>query len=248
MNKRRRKTGSDVNLFAFQDIMASVIGTLFFVVLLMALDIIEGVPKENAAAKEQINALLAQRKQLISEESRAVVSIDDLSTMLALITNPQAAVEKLTSSHGELIILHKRIEAANALHVELQQRLDETDAQLRKEALETEREERENRPHLTYIVDTPRGLTPWVVEVTSEKIRVASATDINSVLEFTGRSQAAMTAQFMKWARTQNRRMYYFCFLAKPSGIEKAKELLDDVKSAGFDIGLDLVPEDWQLY
>ena len=101
-------------------------------------------------------------------------------------------------------------------------------------------------PRVTYLIDHPPDLTPWLVEVTGRTIRVSSRKGTNTV-EFRAKSFVGGKKLFLEWAKNRSPKTDYFVLLVKPSGV-KHFELCNDIKERGFQQGLDLLPEDWEPF
>ena len=80
---RKRRRHPEISLFAFQDVMASVIGILFFVVLLMSLDIVE-----NATASDD------DRQQYETAKAELQANIQALNNRQQEILKEMALLEK----------------------------------------------------------------------------------------------------------------------------------------------------------
>jgi len=266
--KRRGRRSVPFSLFAFQDIMASVIGIVFLIVLIMALSITDqaaggqdvpgNIPspaemrllREKMAQQEQEVAQLEQEMRRLEEEIDSISPSEDakrirkirrLSAKLEIL---HEAIERGSQSHANLIARRnkKRLEAR-------QKGREVTSLKRRLAALQKELSSKRHAPNVVYIV-ARRGdaLEPWLLEVSDKLLRVASK-DTSSVLEFAARSFETRKREFLEWAARQSSRTHYFVALIKPSGVRQAyEELLPELKKKGFDLGRDLLPEQWRPF
>jgi len=259
--RRRRGRASAVSLFAFQDVMASVIGILFFVVLMMALDTVtrkttvsgSQIPPEPEVQRlrESLDAELREIRRLEAEAQASmefVAAAGDPNSVLAQIEQSRQELEGLYDEIGrKQDALGKATDQKGGTARELR----EQEAKLR--GLERRLEElRERagtgvtRPRVSYIVDR-RGdrLQPWLVEMSSESIRVGAKDGTSAAFTFDASAWRTREEQFLAWARVQNKATHYFVFLVKPSGIDNAREIMMLLRELGFDMGFDLLPETW---
>ena len=265
--KRRGARDQPINLFSFQDIMASVIGVIFFVVLIMALDIVERKASGAAAAAEtatesEVQALRERAKRLRDEITAVEADIQALADRLNLASgDEQEAFDEVKQLEATLKSLYERIkddqealtkadaqkERAQAEHQpklreieQLSRRADELRAALKSI---------QSVPRLAFIIDAhPDNLEPWLLEVSESHLRVASRDGRSAVLEFGGNTPAQRQARFFDWLASQNNRTHYFVLLIKPSGVRLSEEIENGLKTKGFDIGRDLLPEDWEPF
>lgn len=266
MNRRRRRAAA-VNLFSFQDIMASVIGMVFFVVLIMALDIVTtkaaGQAVENFSFTEDEIADLRSTVAKLSAQIEVTESeVEKLAQKLDLTANDEEALL------GEVKQLEATLKSLYARMRSNQDELADTEAERKRAASESRnllgKLARLNRrlgdlkaqlhavrttPRLSFIIDSgPQGLVPWLLEVESSSLRVASADGSGAVLEFGGQSASRAKRAFLAWASSQSNRTHYFVLLIKPSGVMLAEELQEELKKRNFDLGTDLLPEDWEPF
>lgn len=265
----RRRGGQDqvVNLFSFQDIVCSVIGMVFFVVLIMALDIVDkkasGVEAASQLATEsEVQILRGRVKHLRDEITQVEADIQGLADRLNLASgDEQEALDEVKQLEATLKSLYGRIK-------DDQEALTKADAQKERAQAEHQRKLREieqlsrradelraalksiqSAPRLAFIIDAhPDNLEPWLLEISDSRLRVASRDGRSAVLEFGGNTPGQRQARFFDWLASQNNQTHYFVLLAKPSGVRLLVEIEKGLKAKGFDIGRDLLPEDWEPF
>ena len=74
--KRTKKRGSGLSLFAFQDIICAVVGILFLIVLLAALDIVENIKHADSESDSITDVLVMQGKIELLKSTKASLSQD----------------------------------------------------------------------------------------------------------------------------------------------------------------------------
>jgi len=262
--KRRGAKSGPFSLFSFQDVMASVIGMLFFVVLIMAMSIVDrkaaalGVT-EAPVSEQEFGDLQHRLANWQAEIESLRKEIRKLSGELELVTRSDREVlDDIKQLHAKLRTLYALMEqegkdltnlaARGGAKTQATKALLEEMASLEQELAKTKAILASARPapKIAYIV-TPEldRLEPWLLEVSGTSLRVASKDGASTVLDFTATSSDARAKQFLAWAKSQKSRSHYFVVLTKPSGVNEASELIHKLKGLGFEIGTDLLPESW---
>lgn len=262
----RRNRQAPVSLFAFQDVMAAVIGILFFIVLIMALDLVTEptaadsdivVPEESRL--EDLRAELERRE---SEKRKLEREVNNLAARMRFITttDPQDAVDEVKGIHDRLEQRYARIISRQKEHQELEQKvqevrrnLDDMESELEKlgreeRELEELADSQEVRPRVTYIIGEEGGKIPWLVKVDGRRIQVGAQDGQSTSLTFDAQPFEKRKEHFLSWVGTQNRRTHYFVLLIKPSGVKHYPDLGRAITGADFDIGVDLLPERWVAF
>ena len=266
--RRRGARSAPFSLFAFQDVMASVIGMLFLIVLIMALGIVDH--KAGGASRriedvgpEEIDVVTrrtAEQRRTVRELESEIASVSN-QVELILTREDKDVLGEIRRLHARVRELYEAIESES---VELSRltRQEQSGRQVASEKagsieeMRRELAELKDRlkhakaaPNLAYIMDAPvEGKEPWLLEVSEKALRVASKDGLSTVLEFSATSAEGRQKQFVQWARGQSSRTHYFVILIKPSGITQAKELEQELRRMGFQIGSDLLPEAWQPF
>lgn len=268
MARRRRKNHATVSLFAFQDVMAAVIGVLFFVVLLLALNLVDAgslaasasanapSPEALEQLRHQVTILKQQRSDLEQQGEQAAGR-----TERVLRGGERAELEELLRLDASLKALYKRIQEVEegkrqaALRkiapqvAELQRRKRELAAI--EKALERRKHDDQSKTHprVTYILQAgPDGVIPWLVEISGRSLRAAPKDGGSAVVDFAAPTHELRQKLFLAWARQQDTATHYFVLLIKPSGSDYAYPLGKALRTMGFQIGTDLLPEDWRAF
>ncbi|NIA15912.1 MAG: hypothetical protein GWP08_17760, partial [Nitrospiraceae bacterium] len=115
MKRRGRRSSQPFSLFAFQDVMAAVIGVLFFIVIIMALEMVESTPSIASAADpelqaEQTETLRAAIRQLREKQARLEREILEITRINSRAeVDPQGALNDLKRMNETLRSLYARI-------------------------------------------------------------------------------------------------------------------------------------------
>lgn len=264
---RKKNNSETISLFSFQDIMASVIGMLFFVVILLSLSIVtEVVPASEEPTKEESGQLaeLQQRtgelRQQKTDLEKRITSISKMRLQAASV-RPQQTLTQLKQMRANLDAMYRTIEEEQKRLKSLvaQAESSKTTIHSKKKQLEIVQEQiqkakgevsrAKSKPRLTFIIDKrPDNLKPWLLEISKDSLRVGSQDGQGLVIDFEGKSHEERARLFLEWARNQNQKERYFVLLIKPSGIQHVAELRKNITELGFEIGTDLIPEKWRPF
>jgi len=262
--RRRGSRENTVSLFAFQDVMASVIGILFFVVLLMATDMVnkESSSDSESGPDQRVQELRRELQERTSELEAMKMAVIRSSEKVSLVMKDDKEIEQsireLDMRHKALCqTLQQREKSVNDLRelsAKQKERVDKLKNQLvllNKKLQEKDRQLAEvgRTPRLSYIIDSRSdNLEPWLVDLSSKRIIVGTQDGTQTATTFQGDSAEAMTAKFLKWAGTQNPRQKYFVLLIRPSATKMSEDVRLKLTEARFQIGTDLLPEDWKVF
>ena len=263
---RRRGARNTSSLFAFQDVMASLIGIMFFIVILMALNIVEQhTPTASADTVDgqsivELQARLKELTELKIRLEQGIASVTEKRNAADAFTDDEQLMESVQALDREFRYLYEKIkqtengladiESKNkgvkkkiaAAQVEIRG-LDEEIAKLRARA-----KAKRALPRVSYIIDDANQREPWLVEITGKSIRVAAKDGKSSITTFTADTAAEMRAKFLAWTESKNPMKHYFVLLIKPSGIKQVERIKSDLKRRGFGTGKDLLPETWKPF
>ena len=245
--------------------MASVIGILFFVVLMMSLDIVENATAsdddrqqfETAKAELQANIqALNNRRQAILKE----MALLEKQIIIVSAKDDQDILDEIGQYERNLKVLYSQLEQNQIGANEQSEKLEENKKLYSKEVRQCDESERQiselkaqlaeqaSTPSLSYIIDGKLNMTPWLIELTGNNIRVASH-DMATIVEFNALSHKSREQIFTAWAKSRDIRSDYFVILIKPSGWDVYESSFrENIFGLGFDIGMDLVPEEKRVF
>lgn len=260
---RRRRFSEPFSLFAFQDVMAAVIGILFFVVLMMSFDMVNREEAVGAAVslQSEVNVLTDNQKRLKELIQETDADIRRLATVISMTTTDENALlqkvkayEQTLRSLQDQVVTNRRTAsdladgsaADKQKNVCLSRECERLQQELSR--LAQSLREAKARPRLAYIIDRRNDTKkPWLIEVTATKYRVSQADNIGGQLVFRAESLAERDRLLLEWASRQDRGRSYFCILCKPSGASQAINLEQKLQNLGFELGRDLIPENWDV-
>jgi len=258
--RRRRIDTNTVSLFSFQDIMASVIGILFFCVLLMALDIVNQAPRAASSEDDPETRLMEKVRTAKAALAEFAKHTDGLAQRLDRLsqTDPEALRKRVQQLQAKLSAKYAALQAAgdtaNGAARQAQQRRAELeekqkeldDLEKRLAAAKAQLDAPGSGPKLSFIIDDREDrLEPWLVEVTATAFRVAERNPRGTFMEFRSKTDNQRLDLFRSWLQTQDNSERYIVILVKPSGAAIAHSLERELPTLGFQIGVELLPEDW---
>lgn len=264
--RRRRLHSGGSSLFAFQDVMASLIGILFFIVIFMAMDMVQqGVAAASdvqADPNDEVIALQVTLDQLHRQRQSLQERIDQLTNRLEQASTFSAIdiEQDIRDLNRQLLRLYQQIELATTdleqLNVRLIRQRRETEETIQEcdvvmvELARQEQADEDARSLATvvYILGEAGSKEAWLVEVSGSAIRVAGVDGRTSRLDFSATQSEKRIRQFLAWAGSQSSRDHYFVLLIKPSGLAGSRAIEMKLGEMGFSIGKDLLPENWRPF
>jgi len=245
--------------------MASVIGVLFFVVLLMSVEIVEkaaGSPDDSQKYKTAKAELQAQIQALNSRQQDILKQIELLEKQIIIVSakDDKGLLDEIQQYEKTLKVLYSQMEQNQISTNDLLEKVEKNKQLYSKKVHQCDESERRiselkaqlieqlNVPSVSYIIDGKLDMTPWLVELTGNNIRIASH-DMSTIVEFNALEHRSRERLFIAWAKTRDAQTDYFVILIKPSGWEAYENsFMESITELGFDIGTDLVPEDKRVF
>lgn len=252
----RSRRFAPFSLFAFQDIITSVTGIMILVTLTLSLELLQrkesSPPRKTAEIASDVRSAVAANEAEIDNLRRRLAARQSAMMQVAGIDKKQV-LKQLTSIQELNNRLDKQLSAFAREHKDAQQRLQSAEEEenrraadpqtveelLREAEKKTRQIERLKRSNRTIFRPSPNAAkTPWLVEVTAGKMVAAPW----------GKSAPPTTvhtaAELKNLAARRDRKSEYFVLLIKPDGIEMFARARQALKSAGFDVGFDLLTAD----
>lgn len=246
--------------------MASLIGILFFIVIFMAMDMVQqglaAASDVQVDPNDEVTALQVKLDQLHRQRQDLQERIDQLTSRLEQASTFSAIKieQDIHDLNRQLLRLHQQIKLATTdlaqSDVRLVRRQRETEEIMQEcdvvmaELARQEQADENARSLATvvYIVGQAGSKEPWLVEVSAGAIRVAGVDGRTSRLDFSAVQSEKRIRQFLSWADSQSNKDRYFVLLIKPSGLADSKEIEMKLREMAFSIGIDLLPENWQPF
>ena len=261
---------SAISLFSFQDIITSITGIMFLVVLLLLLIAVTSRPATPKPAADPADELKKHLTELRRQLADVMSEERDLGGKLAELRklSPEAAAARLAELRRQLRETRHASEQAAAAATRLEQQLAELTRQ--KDALERRQKENQrtlaeaqrqlndrtreldaarkkaarNAKVIDYAVDRSTMHNPVLAELGADGVRLLVFGE-NRRLDFRKAGQpAAGIADFLHWAGQRTGRHEYYSLLVKPGGFEYAMELSEKLRELGLERGMEILPDD----
>lgn len=247
--------------------MASVIGILFFIVLMMCLDIVD---QTTVAAKESQDSIIKEDIENFREKIRKCdVEILEINQQIGHVSEKmqissigdREVLEEIKKLNGRLKIMYVQInetqdkmtnvsERCNSVKKELFEKKKFLDGlQRRIEDCKSKIRSTPPVPRIAYIIDSRKdNLEPWLLEVSKNQLRVATKDGSSAVIHFNESSSEERLESLFEWIRQQSPKKYYFVLLIKPGTMDILVPIMKKLNEMGFDIGTDLFPDEWDAF
>jgi len=250
---RRGRGAPAFSLFAFQDIITSVTGIMLLVTMLLALELLQRQESSPPLATADISRDL---EQVVVAQSSEIEQIE------ARLSEQQAELADL-AGYDPASAARQAAELA-----ELNRRLEQELAELRREQVAAERRAGEVRDEQRRTAPDARSIEEMQQEIRRQREQLARLKAQQRVLfnptagdgktpwlvevaaaglrvAETGRSAPPQTfadaGAFLAWARQQNPAALYFVVLVKPDGVQTYRILFSELRRLNFDLGFDLL-------
>lgn len=252
----RRKKSMAFSLFAFQDIITSVTGIMVLVTLILALELIQrkgsSPSAKTAAIVSQTRTAVAQNESEIQQlKSRLETGREQMLQVAAFdathVSQKLKDLEELNDDLDRELDEYAKESAAAAKRRDQAkaeqdrrsadpQTLEKLTADVQKEKELIEKLRQSNRT----IFKPPEGVskTPWLVEVSGEGLIAARWGESAPPKRFQN------PTELRTFAAGRDKGSEYFVLLVKPAGIDDFQQAQNLLKTAGFDVGFDLLRTD----
>ena len=262
---RRRRSGSPVSFFAFQDIITAVSGIFIVILLVLTLELIqrptlaqsvtvavnsdlETSAEEARTELERLESVLDDSDQLIRELSELTPQETErqIRVVRRKIDELQQDLERLQEQRQQLAEAKKRVDVEHFDQKADREQLAELKRRIEELKRELDREQTTERP----IFALPRGVTKqgWVVVVSGAVIQAAPMNRVQQPLSFTsdGKKLFSDSAvdQFIAWTHNRDAGSAYLLILVRPSGLKAFETLRPQLAINGILFGFDLVGTD----
>lgn len=265
--RRRAQDEKPISIFAFQDVITSVMGAMLMITMTMALELTARVTAKAAEVTETIqleargagnqsaDELAARAIELEAACARkrnemarlgALIPGRDTDRARALALELEALSTKVRRVEAEIIARQDKIKGEASSQAMKDLLAKQAQYGQRATKLKAQVEGLRINPHLSYVA--PKGISeqPLLLEIRSDRITLATAKAGGDMNALTGKDAKAMVGQLEQVVDGLDSGQVYFFLLVRPSAFgdeaigAQVEELL--VKK-GFRYGKDLVEE-----
>ncbi len=267
----RKNTGeSPISLFSFQDIITSITGIMFLVVLFLILIMLTSRPDTRQHSSENIQELQkeladlkAKLQQLRSNSQSLDKQLEELKKLdpkelerqkeycQQMISQTRASLEKITLQvnykstqvkelRQEHLDLQKLIKLKKQVINDLQLQL----AEISKTVKQKEEISRQRKRVMKYVIHSSTPKRPVLAELDKDGIRLMDVDKKKFTdLRRNGRGAESLSMLVEKLADFDPVQVY-FTVAVKPGGFKYAMQVLDILKKNNFERGTEILPDD----
>ena len=270
---RRGKNESPVSLFSFQDIITSITGIMFLVVLLLILMMLssrqakpqdaaaentQALQKELAVLKEKLQTLRNNQQQLDKQmEELKKLSPEEIELRKEKyqqqLRSEQTKLENITQ---DIKLKEEQIKQIRNEHIQLkldekikhnQAIIEDLKNKLKKltEAINEKEKARSQRSRvMKYVVRINSPKRPVLAELDKDGIRFMDLENNKIVdLRQSGNGAESLPRLAMELAKL-NSAQIYFSIAVKPGGFKHAIPVMEMLKNNNFERGFEILPDD----
>lgn len=261
--RRRRKNVSAISLFAFQDIITSVVGIFILIIICMVLQLRE-TQTGSGSSVQNYQALLAMHQAITQESQSLSKSLNELTASLSQAKGSNRFSEELALQELETMerMMRERVQRAEKEMAQVTEAREETEEDkerllIAQAALGPELEE------MKAIQEQLSRMQQEMQQIEVENPMVFSKTNLNGrplcILEVKGGSvhwMATTTGEkrnwvlpgerdsLLQWLSSNEASRWHFLILVKPSGAQEFAQIRKKLQAARVKLGFDVVAED----
>lgn len=253
----RGRNDPPVTLFAFQDVMTSIIGILLFVVMLMALQVSSvadavGNQTDDGTLRERVREL-QNRKAEAERSLNSEAVIAERARHADGFNGVVRDRERLAKTYAELEQIERDIAAR---FEDIKRRMDLSSSQdstlsemiavqQENERLKGELDLARLNKRLTYIVSKGFEKRPVLIETSASVWRVAGDANGDTMISL-GQPEITKRASALTQVLSNfSPRDFYCLLIVKPSAAADINVISAELRRLGFNIGFDAIPEDF---
>lgn len=269
----RKKDELTVSFFSFQDIITSVTGIMFLVVLLILLLIFD-IPVEDVIApktqsvaelqkqceslraefenldeilkqneKQNAEILALQLDQLPEKMSQAEKEGQALKIILDNQHNAQQSAQRYIEESRRTLEKLTRQNARQMADIEVASR---EIPELKKELQSLQQQLKSQRNQIEITVERDENKRPILVDCgpLGIRCRVIGEEDVHDFTDKTDIEHMPSIKRFVTWVAKRDKGTEYYVLLVKPSAFGYASLLMNVLRDAGFERGAEVIPDD----
>lgn len=253
-----------ISLFSFQDIITSITGIMFLVVLMLILALLdndsakpEAVTPETAALHQQVALLREEFAALtaINEETQKRIAeymkldptaIEDainrkMKEAAVLNVSLAALTEKIRTQRDNIRKLDDDTLKQTRTMEELTRKRDEESRKL--QSLQQElADAKRDRNIIPYTIDATSQKKPVIVDCSATSLKVCEHATGKVIGFAKGDAQSSINA-FMRWLASHNKNDTYVTLLLRPAAFTYGQAFSSLIRSAGFRRGTEVIPD-----
>ena len=267
---RRDEETSAVSLFSFQDLITSITGIMFLVVLMLVLSLLSAhMPDKHTTPSEETARLTDEAAQLQKAvaalqmhnqaNDRQLEELRKLSPeeLVSRRNRLQEKLKNLLEQHKQQLDNLQQIKSHSAQAEKKLAQLNEMTGKLAESNLRQQKQLAEltqdlkklqhkyeqQKSLLKYTVDSSSGKTPILLELGSDGILLldtASMQKLDLRSDSIENSMNNLQSQLTQFDHAR----HYFSTAVKPGGFIYAGKVLAMLKKSGFERGVEIIPED----
>jgi septal ring factor EnvC (AmiA/AmiB activator) len=250
---RRASRGSHeppVSLFAFQDVMTSVMAIILMTALLLALERSGATALPASTSSFETAELLARRAAAAAAMERIREdTVGRSDRPLERITKGRLALDALyrqvEQAEGELAQAYDNLKQTvtdEAVHRQIDD-LAQTESQLGEKKGQLRELQLSRR--LTYIAGEEYERRPVLVELSAAGWRVAIAHNADHGITMTQADRSERMVTLRGVLAQAHPSSHYVLLIVKPSGLPDYSACTEALAKQGYRMGIDALPEDW---
>ena len=268
----RKDNSPSISFFSFQDIITSITGIMFLVVMILVLLIVTRQKRssQNNPMDSQMQELKKQIVELqtqIEKQAKLQETIRnrleelkqlDVTTLPQrkeeLILQLQEITKSMEEEKQEQEALQKQIESYKTeiekyrksieFEEEIKAKNDDLIATMKNTKENAEKLLAKNSKMVRFVWKSSITQKPLLVLCAEGKIEVSELNATAPLAEFKNTSQAKLCADFLKWTSSLSPKDTYIVLLAKPSSFEYVEYIAAKLGDNGFKRGREIFPED----
>lgn len=269
----RKDDSPAISLFSFQDIITSITGIMFLVVIMLMIFLFESKPKssddpETAKMKKsvaaEITALQKSLDELKKEEERQKKALEELMKMSPeKIAARKRELEKKYAQVAQNLLKLQQEQNEMRLFIQnaaenirtMQAKLAVDKEQLAKETLESA-ENRKNLENLKKQLEEVKKAATFSVESSSDKNFILAefgkdgfmvkdfSAQVDHDLRIPGASADEHIDKFIDWVSTRDKNSELVSVIIGPANLKHWNEIANRLKKLSFGYGVEFYPDD----
>ncbi|MBQ4328507.1 MAG: hypothetical protein IJC27_02150 [Lentisphaeria bacterium] len=269
----RKDDSPAISLFSFQDIITSITGIMFLVVIMLMIFLFESKPKssddpETAKMKKsvaaEITALQKSLDELKKEEERQKKALEELMKMSPeKIAARKRELEKKYAQVAQNLLKLQQEQNEMRLFIQnaaenirtMQEKLAVDKEQLAKETLESA-ENKKNLENLKKQLEEVKKAATFSVESSSDKNFILAefgkdgfmvkdfSAQVDHDLRIPGASADEHIDKFIDWVSTRDKNSELVSVIIGPANLKHWNEIANRLKKLSFGYGVEFYPDD----